>query len=135
MFCIARKLQRIYKEFRGWRKYSFANISKEKKTTWKRFESLQNYLAQGTASSKHQQEERECQDRWKTLLNHEETFRKKSSWVLWLEEGDQNMTFLNISMSMREKVSTINFLVDNNGQDIMEVEELEDWTNSYFWVI
>ena len=50
MFCIARKLERIYKEFRGWRKYSFGNISKEKKTTWKKFESLQNYLAQGNAS-------------------------------------------------------------------------------------
>ena len=30
---------------------------------------------------------------------------------------------------------TIKFLVDNNGQEIMEVEDLKDWTNRYFQLI
>ena len=32
-------------------------------------------------------------------------------------------------------MSTIKFLVDDNVQEIMEVEELEDWTNNYVQVI
>ena len=30
---------------------------------------------------------------------------------------------------------TIKFLVDDNGQEIMEVEDLKDWTNRYFQLI
>ena len=54
MFHIYRKLERIDKEVRGWRKYLFSNISKENNSTKKKCESLQSYLPQGNASTKHQ---------------------------------------------------------------------------------
>ena len=41
IFCIARKLVRIHKDDRGWRKSSFSNIFKEKRMTKEKLESLQ----------------------------------------------------------------------------------------------
>ena len=74
MFCVARKLGKICKEMRGWSKSSFGNISKENKSTKKKLESLQIHLAHAISIAKHQQEERDCWDKWKMLLNHEEIF-------------------------------------------------------------
>ena len=45
MLHIARKLDKIHKEVRGWSISLFGNISKENKSTKKKLESLQNLLA------------------------------------------------------------------------------------------
>ncbi len=74
MFYVARKLERICKEVRGWSKASFNNIFKENKLIENRLESLQASLASGVSSLDHQNEEKECRTNWKVLLEHEEIF-------------------------------------------------------------
>ena len=132
MFHIARKFERIHKEVREWRKYSFGNILKEKKSTEKNLESLQTCLVEGNTSTKHQQEERDFQDRWNILFKWEEIFQKQRSRVQWLEEGDRNMTFFHRLTSRRKKRNIINLLLDDNGQEVTEVEQIESKANSYF---
>lgn len=43
------------------------------------------------------------------------------------------MMFFHRSASRRKKRNAINMLLDDNGQEVTEVEHIEEEINSYFW--
>ena len=132
MFHISRKFERICKEVRGWNEASFSNIFKEKKKTKKKLKSLQASLASGISSLDHQNEEKECWTKWKVLLEWEEIFWKQLSMVKWMEEGNTNTTFFHRLKPKRKKRNTMNLLVEYNGYEVLEEDEIENWASNYY---
>ena len=78
------------------------------------------------------QEEEVFRKKWKDIVTKEEIFWKQRSRVLWLTEGDRYTSFFHRSASNHKRRNMINVLVDEEGREYREQEDLGKLVVDYF---
>ncbi|XP_074335942.1 uncharacterized protein LOC141673107 [Apium graveolens] len=66
------------------------------------------------------------------LLSHEEVYWKQRAKAFWLEEGDSNSKFFHAFANARKKVNQVTRLKNNDGEVIVQHEEMCNVVKEYF---
>ncbi|KAH0864515.1 hypothetical protein HID58_081726 [Brassica napus] len=130
-FKLVRRMKLLKTDLRNLNKTHFSGITGRVKQQSVRVANLQQSLLTCpdpvTASEEHRQ-----RDILNTLLNAEQKFFRQRSRVRWADVGDRNTPFFHKTVAQRNNSNHIHYLIDESGQFLGSIDDINAHSVSYF---